>query len=157
MSTAQPGKDKPELSNKTYTIIGGVAALALLFGLVSCLNGGDNTAQETAQTETAVQEEKQDAMPWLEKQMGSTPAEVLTRDPSLWYGYVSGAYFDHGNLHVQLQVDRKEDKALGEQAAHALSNLVGLSNDPEVADIDGHAVVEDGAGVVIDQKMINRN
>ena len=158
MSNPQPSKDnKQQLSDKQYTIIGGVMVVVLLAVLVSCLSGGDEGENEsTPETTTSTQAEQKDAMPWLEKQMGGTPSEYLTKDPSLWYGYVNGAYFESGDLYVQLQVDRKEDKALGQQAAKALSNLVGLSSDPEVADMNGHAVVEDGAGVYIAQEMIER-
>lgn len=148
------------LKSKTFGAIFGVVAVAGMIAYLSNEVNNDNTEETTATTTseepTTATVEKKDAMPWLEKQMGGKPAEYLTQDPSLWYGYVNGAYFESGSLYVQLQVDRKEDKALGQQAAKALSNLVGLSSDPEVADIDGHAVVEDGAGVYIAQEMIER-
>ena len=111
------------------------------------------TSATTSEEKTTEVAEEVDAMPWLESQMGATPGEVITQDPTLWYGYVSGAQVDGSMLHVQLQVDRKMDKDLGEQAAKALANFVMFSDDP-VVDGVGWAIAEDGTGVVIEQESV---
>ena len=85
--------------------------------------------------------------------MGATPGEVAVQDPTLWYGYVSGAHIEGSRLHVQLQVDRKADKALGAQAAKALANFVMFSDDPVVEGVSW-AIAEDGTGVVIEQESV---
>lgn len=112
-------------------------------------DNGDNATSTTQEKE----EERVDAMPWLHDQFGAEPSEVLAQDPAMWYGYVSDAYIDHGNLHVLLQVDRKADKALAERAQDALVNFVKIGSDPRVDGVS-YVVVEDGAGVVITQKMV---
>lgn len=94
-----------------------------------------------------------DALPWLESQFGMPPSQAATEYPGVWYGYVSGAYVDKGNLHVQLQVDRKADEKLGQEAAKALANFVGFSDDPVVAGVDW-AIAEDGTGVIIKQEKV---
>lgn len=138
-----------------------VAVLACAsIALTACGGSSDDVAEETS-TVTSSEEttskpatkEKVDAMPWLESQMGATPGEVITQDPTIWYGYVSGAYVDGSNLHVQLQVDRKMDKDLGEQAAKALANFVMFSDD-HVVDGVNWAIAEDGTGVVIEQESV---
>lgn len=113
------------------------------------------TSRKPAPETKAKAETKKDAMGWLTSQFGAAPSEVLVQDPSIWYGYVTGAYVEHGNLHVQLQVDRKADKALGEQAAKALASFVTLSDDPVVDGVDW-AIAEDGTGVIIKQEKVNR-
>lgn len=113
------------------------------------------TASKPARETRAKAETKKDAMGWLTSQFGVAPSEVLVQDPSIWYGYVTGAYVEYGNLHVQLQVDRNADKALGEQAAKALSNFVMFSDDPVVDGVNW-AIAEDGAGVIIKQEKVNR-
>lgn len=113
------------------------------------------TASKPARKTTANAATKKDAMGWLTSQFGVAPSEALVQDPSIWYGYVTGAYVEYGNLHVQLQVDRKADKALGEQAAKALASFVTLSDDPVVDGVDW-AIAEDGTGVIIKQEKVNR-
>lgn len=113
------------------------------------------TTEETTTSEdpTPAASKKQDAMPWLESQFGMAPAEALTMDPTSWYGYVTDAYIEHGDLYVRMQVDRKADKELGKQAAKALANFIGFSDDPLVADA-GYAIVENGVGEFIAQERV---
>ena len=113
------------------------------------------TTEETTTSEdpTPASSKKQDAMPWLESQFGMTPGEALTMDPTSWYGYVSDAYIESGDLYVRMQVDRKADKELGKQAAKALANFIGFSDDPLVADA-GYAIVENGVGEFIAQERV---
>lgn len=127
----------------------------------------DPTTEETKseepaaeQTETETEEataESSDggAEEWLLEQMGSDSwTDILMSDPTLWGGYVNGSEVSHGVWHVRLQVDREQDKELGERAAHAIANLVRFDHDdPRVKDIDW-VVVEDGAGVVIAQESV---
>lgn len=139
-------------------------ALLLLIGLMMALGGGgdddanqgeESTVASEQQSEDAPapDEGKEDAMPWLESQFGMTPGEALAADPSSWYGYVSDAYVDKGNLHVLLQVDREADKELGKQAAKAVANFVSFSDDPVVSDVDW-AIAENGAGEFIAQENV---
>lgn len=120
-------------------------------------------ATATAETQSATRRsalstpvessQERDAMPWLKSQFGSDPSEVLVQNPALWYGYVASAYVEGSRLHVQLQVDRKQDKELGEQAAKALASFVMFSDDPLVSGVE-YALAEDGTGVVIDQERV---
>lgn len=132
------------------------ASLTLAVALTGAACTSTDTADDnSATTATQGKEERVDAMPWLREQFGADPSEVLMQDPSTWYGYVNGAYVDHGNLHVQLQVDRKADKDLGERAAKALANFVSFSDDPVVSDVSW-AIAEDGAGTIIKQEKVSR-
>lgn len=161
----QPGKQKKEYTTKQWVGIGcGIPlAVILLLVLVTVFSGGDDESTDQAETTTATTEEqkpapapdegKQDAMPWLESQFGMTPSEAIVADPTSWYGYVSDAYTDKGNLHVLLQVDRKADKELGEQAAKALANFASFSDDPVVSDVDW-AIAENGVGEIIAQESV---
>lgn len=127
-----------------------LGAIALAATMSAC--GTPDTPSNSQPTSEAV-EERSDAMPWLFDQFGAEPQEILRQDPNMWYGYVTDAYVDRGNLHVLLQVDRKADKALAERAQDALVNFIQLGDDPRVSDVS-YVVVEDGAGVVITQKMV---
>lgn len=113
------------------------------------------SSRKPAPSATADKSRRVDAMPWLKGQFGLSPSEALLQDATIWYGYVTGAYVERGNLHVQLQVDRKQDKAMGKQAAKALANFVMFSDDPLVSDVD-FAIAEDGAGTFIDQEKVKR-
>lgn len=156
---SQPNSEQKE--NKKIGCGCGLAIL-LFIGLMMAF-GGDDEGTDQAETTTATTSEdkpapapdegKQDAMPWLESQFGMTPSEAIVADPTSWYGYVSDAYTDKGNLHVLLQVDRKADKELGEQAAKALANFVSFSDDPVVSDVDW-AIAENGVGEIIAQESV---
>lgn len=110
---------------------------------------------ETETEETTAESSDGGAEEWLLEQMGSDSwTDILMSDPTLWGGYVNGSEVSHGVWHVRLQVDREQDKELGERAAHAIANLVRFDHDdPRVKDIDW-VVVEDGAGVVIAQESV---
>lgn len=79
--------------------------------------------------------------------------ELLAVDPSMWGGYIADIRFKTGNIYVTLQVDGNapDGKALGQQAAQALSTLMTK----ETVNTIGYSwvIVEDGAGIVIDQKQ----
>lgn len=116
----------------------------------------ESTAPSQSDEADVSSDGKVDAMEWLKYQNGGMePTEVLMTDPTLWYGYVGGAYIEHDNLHVQLLVDRKEDKELGKTAAKALSNFVMMSDDPLVKDVD-YAIAENGVGEHIAQERVRR-
>lgn len=127
--------------------------------LTGCGGSSNDAAEETTQavetitTSESSSSKEVDAMPWLESQFGMTPGEAITTDPTSWYGYVSDAYREGSRLHVLLQVDRKADKALGQEAARAVSNFVMLSDDSVVDGVDW-AIAEDGAGVYIAQEQV---
>lgn len=110
---------------------------------------------ENTEDETVAESADGGAEEWLLEQMGAESwTDVLLSDPSLWGGYINGSEVSHGVWHVRLQVDREQDKELGERAAHAIANLVRFDHDdPRVKDIDW-VVVEDGAGVVIAQESV---
>lgn len=110
---------------------------------------------ETETEETTAESSDGGAEEWLLEQMGSDSwTDILMSDPTLWGGYVNGSEVSHGVWHVRLQVDREQDKELGERAAHAIANLVRFDHDdPRVKNIDW-VVVEDGAGVVIAQESV---
>lgn len=163
MSTnAASDNEDEEKGNAVKGCLGVFVILALIFwGISSC--GGDDSEDvpaavesETTESvsETPQEDSEQDAMPWLESQFGQEPAEVLVQDPTIWYGYVNGAYLDGGRLHVQLQIDRSE-KQIGQQAAKALSNFVMFSNDPLVENVDW-AIAENGVGEFIAQEKVRR-
>ena len=111
------------------------------------------SATKKPATSTTPGTTEKDAMPWLKSQFGAEPSEVLAQNPSIWYGYVAGAYVEGSRLHVQLQVDRKADKQMGADAAKALANFVSFSADPVVDGVDW-ALAEDGTGVVIKQEKV---
>lgn len=118
----------------------------------------DLTTEETTSAAPAPAKQRHmDAMPWLESQFGMPPSQAIVMDPTVWYGYVSNAYVDkaYGNLHVQMQVDRKADKELGEKAAKALVNFVGFSDDPVVSGVEW-VIAEDGTGTIIKQEKVSR-
>lgn len=114
-----------------------------------------SSAEKPATKATPSTTEK-DAMPWLKSQFGVEPSEALAQNPSLWYGYVAGAYVEGSRLHVQLQVDRKADKQMGVDAAKALASFVSFSDDPVVAGVDW-ALAEDGTGVFIEQEKVRNS
>jgi hypothetical protein len=118
---------------------------------------GLTTEETTSAAPTPAEQRHVDAMPWLESQFGMPPSQAVVMDPTVWYGYVSNAYVDkaYGNLHVQMQVDRKSDKELGEQAAKALVNFVGFSDDPVVSGVEW-VIAEDGTETVIKQEKVSR-
>lgn len=78
-------------------------------------------------------------------------SELLVEMPNDWPGYVVGVRVEGDLAYFTLQVDRNtaDGKRLGEDAAQALSTLLGKD------DVKGISwlIVEDGAGVVIDQKQ----
>lgn len=175
-SQPEPGRQKKEYTTKQWLGIGcGIPlAVIVLLVIITAIFGGESDTADDATTEEstitsetqpdeqssseekpapAPDEGKQDAMPWLESQFGMTPAEVLTSDPTIWYGYVSDAYIDKGNLHVLMQVDRTSDKELGKQAAMAVANFVSFSDDPVVSDVDW-AIAENGVGEFIAQESV---
>lgn len=80
-----------------------------------------------------------------------TFAELYASDPTLWGGYINGVRTANGNAFITLQVaaDDPARDDLGQRAAQALSTLLPAS---AVEDIN-FLVVEDAAGVVIDQKQ----
>lgn len=79
--------------------------------------------------------------------------ELLVDMPDEWAGHVVGVRVEGDLAYFTLQVDRNtpDGKRLGEDAARALSTLLGE------ADVEGISwlIVEDGTGVVIDQKTPN--
>ncbi|MCK7676203.1 hypothetical protein [Corynebacterium pygosceleis] len=119
------------------------------------------TTEESTSEEPAPEPEPETSEPspeeveaWLRGQLGVERfSEALLVDPTSWIGYIVGGNVDHGNLHVQLQIDRTTDKALGKQAAGALANFVKYSNDPWSNDIS-FVIVEDGTGTVVAQEMV---
>lgn len=111
------------------------------------------TSSTWAAPSTSEVEEEKDAMPWLRSQFDAAPMEVFLSDPSIWYGYVAGAYVEGSRLHVQLQVDRKADKALGEDAAKAIASLASFAKDPVLDGVDW-VLVEDGTGTIIKQEQV---
>lgn len=175
-------KEKAEDNKRTALGCGAVILVLVLVGACGSIFSGDDEDESAAtdtstsasasadptteeapseeQTETETEEataESSDggAEEWLLEQMGSDSwTDILMSDPTLWGGYVNGSEVSHGVWHVRLQVDREQDKELGERAAHAIANLVRFDHDdPRVKDIDW-VVVEDGAGVVIAQESI---
>ena len=85
----------------------------------------------------------------------SSMSELLIEMPSDWPGYVVGVRVEGDLAYFTLQVDRNtaDGKRLGQDAARALSTLLGKD------DVKGLSwiIVEDGTGVVIDQKQPNPN
>lgn len=83
----------------------------------------------------------------------SSYQELLAVDPSLWGGYLVGVRVEGSDAYFMLQVDRStpEGKDLGQRAAQALSTLLTQETVDELG--ISWVIVEDGAGVVIDQKM----
>ena len=83
----------------------------------------------------------------------SSYQELLAVDPSLWGGYLVGVRVEGSDAYFTLQVDRStpEGKDLGQRAAQALSTLLTQETVDELG--ISWVIVEDGAGVVIDQKM----
>ena len=175
-------KEKAEDNKRTALGCGAIVLVLVLVGACGSIFSGDDEDESAAtdtstsasasadptteeapseeQTETETEEataESSDggAEEWLLEQMGSDSwTDILMSDPTLWGGYVNGSEVSHGVWHVRLQVDREQDKELGERAAHAIANLVRFDHDdPRVKDIDW-VVVEDGAGVVIAQESI---
>lgn len=175
-------KEKAEDNKRTALGCGAIILVLVLVGACGSIFSGDDEDESAAtdtstsasasadptteearseeQTETETEEataESSDggAEEWLLEQMGSDSwTDILMSDPTLWGGYVNGSEVSHGVWHVRLQVDREQDKELGERAAHAIANLVRFDHDdPRVKDIDW-VVVEDGAGVVIAQESI---
>lgn len=166
MSTKQPNPkktpkqtkpvDKKKRAGCNLAILGAFAVAVIAILNLDGPAEDTNTATPTSDTTTtAPVKEQHDAMPWLEQQFGMSPAEAITQDPSVWYGYVSGAHVEGSRLHAQLQVDRVADKALGEQAAKALANFVMFSDDPLVAGVDW-AIAENGVGEHIAQETVRR-
>lgn len=82
---------------------------------------------------------------------GQEPAEVYASDPSLWYGYVNGVRVEGINAFITLQVAAGDPnrKPLGERAAQSLSTLLPKASVEGISFL----IVEDAAGVVIDQKQ----
>lgn len=82
-------------------------------------------------------------------------SELLFEMPDGWPGYVVGVRVEGDLAYFTLQVDRNspDGKRLGKEAAQALSTLLGEE------DVKGISwlIVEDGTGVVIDQKQPNPN
>ena len=80
-------------------------------------------------------------------------SELLSALPGEWPGYVQGVRVEGDLAYFTLQVDRSTagGHQLGVDATQALSTLFGE------ADLKGISwiIVEDGAGVVIDQKQPN--
>lgn len=175
-------KEKAEDNKRTALGCGAIVLVLVLVGACGSIFSGDDEDESAAtdtstsasasadptteeapseeQTETETEEataESSDggAEEWLLEQMGSDSwTDILMSDPTLWGGYVNGSEVSHGVWHVRLQVDREQDKELGERAAHAIANLVRFDHDdPRVKDIDW-VVVEDGAGVVIAQESV---
>lgn len=175
-------KEKAEDNKRTALGCGAIILVLVLVGACGSIFSGDDEDESAAtdtstsasasadptteearseeQTETETEEataESSDggAEEWLLEQMGSDSwTDILMSDPTLWGGYVNGSEVSHGVWHVRLQVDREQDKELGERAAHAIANLVRFDHDdPRVKDIDW-VVVEDGAGVVIAQESV---
>lgn len=175
-------KEKAEDNKRTALGCGAIILVLVLVGACGSIFSGDDEDESAAtdtstsasasadptteeapseeQTETETEEataESSDggAEEWLLEQMGSDSwTDILMSDPTLWGGYVNGSEVSHGVWHVRLQVDRAQDKELGERAAHAIANLVRFDHDdPRVKDIDW-VVVEDGAGVVIAQESV---
>jgi hypothetical protein len=85
----------------------------------------------------------------------SSMSELLTEMPTDWPGYVVGVRVEGSLAYFTLQVDGNtaDGARLGQDAAQALSTLLSAE---DVAGIDW-IIVEDGAGVVIDQKQPNPN
>lgn len=79
--------------------------------------------------------------------------KLLVAMPDEWPGYVVGVRVEGDLAYFTLQVDRNtaDGKRLGKDAARALSTLFGEE------DVKGISwlIVEDGTGVVIDQKAPN--
>ena len=85
----------------------------------------------------------------------SSMTELLVEMPSDWPGYVAGVRVEGDLAYFTLQVDRNtaDGARLGKEAAQALSTLLG---EEDVIGINW-IIVEDGTGVVIDQKQPNPN
>lgn len=81
--------------------------------------------------------------------------ELLFEMPDEWPGYVVDVRVEGSHAYFTLQVDGStpDGQQLGEQATRALSTLLGKD---DVKGIDW-LIVEDGAGVVIDQTMPSPN
>ena len=156
--------------DKRNTIIGliGVAVLVMVL-FVACGGGDDDTdptpaADDTtpaapAAEEAGTSDEERAAgyESWLKEQMGveETFTEILMRDASLWGGYVNGFDANRDRMHVRLQIDRTDPdaKEMGERAAGAIANLVRMSDDPRVENVDW-VVIDDGAGTYIAQESV---
>ncbi|WP_129587562.1 hypothetical protein [Actinomyces minihominis] len=83
----------------------------------------------------------------------SSMTELIGALPGEWPGYVQGVRVEGDLAYFTLQVDRNtaSGQQLGVDAAQALSTLFGQE------DLEGinWIIVEDGTGVVIDQKQPN--
>lgn len=142
---------------------------ALAFTLVACGSSEDSTdTSSDVEVTTTVETVTEEAGPsdeeraagyesWLKEQMGveETFTEILMRDASLWGGYVNGFDANRDRMHVRLQIDRTDPdaKEMGERAAGAIANLVRMSDDPRVENVDW-VVIEDGAGTYIAQESV---
>ena len=78
-------------------------------------------------------------------------SDLYAQDPTLWGGYINGVRVEGSNAYITLQVapDETQRDGLGERAAQALSTLL---TEDMVDGIDW-LIIEDAAGVVIDQKQ----
>ena len=119
----------------------------------------DTTPAAPAAEEAGTSDEERAAgyESWLKEQMGveETFTEILMRDASLWGGYVNGFDANRDRMHVRLQIDRTDPdaKEMGERAAGAIANLVRMSDDPRVENVDW-VVIDDGAGTYIAQESV---
>ena len=77
------------------------------------------------------------------------------QDSTLWAGYINGITANRNNMHVRLQVDRKdpEAKEMAKRASKAIASLAKTGGDPRVENVYW-VIVEDGAGTVMSQEML---
>lgn len=117
------------------------------------------TEEETEEPETperSDEEKAADYEAWLKSQYGvDSFTEVLMQDSTLWAGYINGITANSNNMHVRLQVDRKdpEAKEMAKRASKAIASLAKASKDPRVGNVYW-VIVEDGAGTVMSQEML---